>query len=412
MHVGPTGDLLWCRWNYERQFGINIRDLDPIDYFHRHMQSVRDAMLNGSELSGCRWCYQMEQHGKVSGRQRQLLKTGIRTDRFLATVQSSPWRDTFMASADNLTPQDWQIDLGNVCNSACLMCRPEWSSRLSREWQQLGLISQAPNTSWAADPVLLAKFISVLDRCDQLRYLHFLGGEPLLNSAFVPILKYLRSRPDRDQITVGFTTNLTVWSDAVIEQLQQFPQVNLGISVEAFAPINDYVRWPSEHTKIQQVFDQWHQLAQQNQWLVTLRITPTCLTVAHMLSVYDTAWELGLSVMSCNFLDRPEYMRPTVLPHHVRCDIAHNLQHWLDQHELVAPSVDTVPVVNTRHPQLAHQAIRSDLASYVSYLRDSEDESWRLPELVHYLKQMESMHRNSVLDYLPEYETIFKSAGY
>jgi len=48
----------------------------------------------------------------------------------------------------------------------------------------------------------------------------------------------------------------------------------------------------------------------------------------------------------------------------------------------------------------------------VEYMRNEPDESHRLPDLISYLKTMEQSRKNSVLDYLPEYEELFRSAGY
>jgi hypothetical protein len=53
-----------------------------------------------------------------------------------------------------------------------------------------------------------------------------------------------------------------------------------------------------------------------------------------------------------------------------------------------------------------------DLQSYVNYLRDMPDESNRLPELIAFLKRIEAVRGNSILTYLPEYEELFRSAGY
>ena len=45
-----------------------------------------------------------------------------------------------------------------------------------------------------------------------------------------------------------------------------------------------------------------------------LRITPTCLSVHELHTVYDYAWQNMIAVESCNFLYRPEYLRIGVLP--------------------------------------------------------------------------------------------------
>ena len=68
--------------------------------------------------------------------------------------------------------------------------------------------------------------------------------------------------------------------------------------------------------------------------------------------------------------------------------------------------------MNIRDPNVAQQQIVQDLQSYVNYLKNEPDESHRLPDLVQYLKKLESNRGNSVLTYLPEYEELFRTAGY
>ena len=188
----------------------------------------------------------METHGKVSGRQKQLLKIGVRVEQFEKTLVSSPWFDTFTADTFNQLPQDWQIDLGNYCNSACVFCSPSNSSRLAQEWQTIGLIKNLPPKNWTDNQDLIERFVNTLSQSPHIRYLHFIGGETVITPGFKKILTALVDRGIAGQITIGFTTNLTVWSDPIVELLKQFYQVNMGMSIETLTPVNDYVRYPSQ----------------------------------------------------------------------------------------------------------------------------------------------------------------------
>ena len=210
------------------------------------------------------------------------------------------------------------------------------------------------------------------------------------------------------KITIGFTTNLTVWSDAVVELLTQFQQVNLGMSIETLTAVNDYVRYPSQHYRTRQLLDQWVALGQQHQWLIQLRITPTCLTVHELSTVYDYAWQHNIAVESCNFLDKPEFFRISVLPQMQREQACQNLRQWLLAHPVEHDS----QIINTRDPNLARQQITQDAESYLHYLESAADESHRLADLVAFIKPLESHRGNSILNYLPQYEDLFRSAGY
>jgi hypothetical protein len=198
-----------------------------------------------------------------------------------------------------------------------------------------------------------------------------------------------------------------VWDSHVIDLLTQFHGVNLGMSVESFEIVNDYVRWPSKLPVVLENLDRWQELAEQQGWLLQLRTTPTLFTVGSLLSIYDYAWNRGICVESCNFLNEPAVMRPSVLPLNYRLAIVSSMRTWLDQHPV---SGDTV--INIRDPNVSQLQNHQDLQSYVNYLENMPDESDRLPALTTFLKQLEASRGNSILNYLPEYEELFRSAGY
>jgi len=412
MRIGNAGNLEYCRWANEQdpKLSENIRDITPVDFFQKSMVPIRAALLDGEALPRCGECYQMEQHHKVSGRQKQLLKVGVRLEHFEKTLASSPWVKEFArgGTTDEL-PQDWQIELGNYCNSACVFCLPEFSSRLAMEHQQLGLIAQLPPPSWTDDPKLVDRFIDTLTQSPHIQYLHFIGGETVITPAFKTILTALVDSGRNRTVAIGFTTNLTVWRDDIEELLVQFASVHLGMSLESFDAINDYVRWPVTLPTMNQQLSRWTALARQHNWYITMRTTPTVLSLSSLLTVYDYAWDQGISVESCNFLNRPEFMRPAVLPLEYRQQELDKLTAWIAQH---STDSDHGNIINIRDPNVVQQQLVQDLQSYVNYLEAESDQSWRLPDLVQYLKTLESRRGNGILHYLPQYEELFRSAGY
>lgn len=409
MRINNSGHYEYCRWanKSNRTQEPHISEVQPLEYFRHHVKPIRQQLIHGHRPAGCAECAVMEQHGKVSGREKQLLKIGVRREHFDKSLASSPWSPIFASEECDQTPQDWQIDLGNYCNSACVFCSPHSSSRLAQEWQRIGIISDTPSTDWTNDQRLVEKLIHALTQCTHLRYLHFIGGETLITPAFAKILQRLIQSNLHHKATIGFTTNLTVWDTEIIKLLTKFQSVHLGVSIECLHTVNDYVRWPSEIGTITHNLNQWLTLAQSQNWLVQLRVTPTVFTIGRLLTVHDFAWQHKLAVESCNFLQEPACMRPSVLPKAYRMPIVNSMEAWLSQH-----TVSGSTVVNIRDPNHAHLQNAQDLQSYVNYLRDAPDESERLPELIEFIKRLEASRGNSVLDYLPEYEQLFRTFGY
>jgi hypothetical protein len=138
-----------------------------------------------------------------------------------------------------------------------------------------------------------------------------------------------------------------------------------------------------------------------------IRTTPTILTIHKLLTVYNYAWQHGIPVESCNFLAEPVYLRPAVLPQEYRQPIIDQMQAWIDHRPNNAETV-----VNIRHPDFVYAQIVQDLQSYVNYLKTETDQSNQLPILMQFLKRLEHNRKNNILDHVPQYEELFRSAGY
>ena len=411
MKIASTGQMKFCRWSNMDQHTPVIGDVHPLTFFQQHMAPVRSAMLSGQASTECNECHKMEKYGKVSGRQKQLLKTGITVTDFVKSCASSTFASEFEKSLPHgqtdLRPLDWQIDLGNHCNSACVMCVPESSSRLAAEFHRIGFIERLPPANWVEDDHKVDVFIDLLKETSGLAYLHFIGGETLITPGFKRILQALVKQDFRDKITLGLTTNLTVWDEEINQLLCEFKQVHLGMSIESMTPVNDYVRYPSNIQSVTEVMHRWIDLSRAQGWIPTLRTTPTALTAGELLGIYRFASANQVGIESCNFLEEPHMLRMSVLPIEIRRHISDQLTQWIQQQD-----VNPTQVVNHRDPNQVQQTILQDLTSYVNYLNDSPDETHLLPAMVRYLKKLDQSRSKCVLDYLPEYEEFFRSAGY
>jgi len=415
MKIASNGQMKFCRWSSVTgrvtQDSPVIGDIHPLTFFQKNMSSTRQAMLDGQSLPECNDCDVMEKYGKVSGRQKQLLKTGITVKDFAKSCASSPFVSEFEKSLQqgqtDLVPLDWQIDLGNHCNSACVMCAPASSSRLASEFYRIGLIDKLPVLNWTEDSSRVDLLIDLLCKTSGLAYLHFVGGETLITPGFKKILRALMKHDFRQNITVGLTTNLTVWDAEINQMLCEFKQIHLGMSIDSMTQVNDYVRYPSDIQSVTALMNRWIELSRAQNWIPTIRTTPTALTAGELLDIYKFASTNQVGVESCNFLDEPQILRMSVLPLNIRKKISDQIKHWLQDQK-----IDAKAVINIRDPNHVQQSILQDAVSYVNYLENSPDETHLLPAMVQYLKKLDQSRGNCVLNYLPEYEEIFRSAGY
>ncbi len=414
MRIDPQGNFRPCRWGRGHDYVVgNIQDTSLEEYFQNTLAPLRQEFLRGDIPNLCSDCHHMEQHGKVSGRQRQLLKSGINLINFDKTLASSTMLENFQYSDNNqgrtdLVPQDWQIDLGNYCNSACVFCSPEYSSKLAVEYKRLGLINTLPRSSWADDPALVEKFCDFLSQTSRLSYLHFLGGETLITPSFKIILKKLLAAGHKDT-HIGFTTNLTVWPQEVIDLLAKFSNLHVGLSIECLHPLNDYIRWPSDINKVKIVLDRWVAFSKSHGWMIQLRPTPNCFTVMYIDTVYRYAYENNIGIETCNFIENPREFRINALPPDLMDQAKQKLKDFLDQYR---ENNTAEKIINTRNKTTLSQQVWQDAKSYFTYLENESHEPDLPFALVSFLKLFENSRNNRIIDYIPEYEKFLTDAGY
>jgi len=415
MRIKSSGEMRYCRWTqrHKDNLSANIADMDPETFFKEHMAPIRETMLQGEDYPACADCRIMEQHGKVSGRQKQMIKVGIDPDNFEQSFGTSTYVDKFKQSANNngktdILPVDWQIDLGSLCNSACVFCTPTNSSRLRAELHKLGLVDKARVTEWTDDPVLVKKFADMLAKTPRLHYLHFIGGETMMNKAFETILRALVSENIHTKCSIGFTTNLTIWDEGINSLLCKFKDVHAGLSIETMSELNDYLRWPSKIENVKTILDKYVELGKENNWHVTVRNAPTVFSISDMVPLYQHCVDNEIDIESCNFMDKPEFMRPSVLPGPLRKEAKEKLLTFVSQYG----GASRVRNYNVRDRSDTLNVLMTDAQSWINYLDNAQDESYRATDLVHYITKLESSRHNNILEYLPEYENFLRSAGY
>jgi len=416
MTIKANGDMRFCRWAQRDKdhTSVNIRDVDPDTFFREHMSPIRQTMMRGEKYPGCDDCIVMEQYGKVSGRQKQMIKVGIDPDRFTQSFRTNTHVSEFRQSAKNngttdLLPVDWQVDLGSLCNSGCVFCSERSSSRLRAELFKLGMIDKGRvNDDWTGDPLAIKKFTDVLAKTPRLHYIHFIGGETLMNKGFKIILQELVDKGINTECTIGFTTNLTIWDEGINSLLKKFKEVQVGVSIESLSEVNDYLRWPSKIAEVKPMLERYVTLSKDNDWCLTVRNTPTVFSVSKMSSLYEFCADNKINIESCNFLNKPEFMRTSVLPASIKQVAVKSLKHFIEKHGGASEDKN----YNSRDRSDTLNVLLTDAESWVKYLEEAPDESYRANDLVNYIKKLESSRQNNILEYLPEYENFLRSAGY
>lgn len=203
--------------------------VDGIDFkSNQYLQQIRQDWNNGIFPSACTICKNAESAGYISRRQ------GV-----------DQWYQDHGLHNTNVELARIDYWVGDVCNLACVICGPHFSSVWKQELK-LPQVEQKVkiNQAWASLNL------------ETLRYVHFNGGEPLLSKEHV---RFLEAIPNKSLVQINYNTNGTVRaSQELLDLWQQFKLVQLDFSIDDLGERFEYQRYPAK----------WHQLCENLSWYV------------------------------------------------------------------------------------------------------------------------------------------------
>lgn len=230
----------------------------------KYLKDVRKKMLNGERVSDCFYCYSQEDAGVESPRHNY----------------NNTWYDN---SAEHVVNESKHLDghverppvsleprPGILCNLKCTMCWSMSSSKVYSERKAVveGKIQDAPefliqdwkyevesvagsDFEWSDSPIYEESF----NKCiPTLKRLYFTGGEPLLIKSNYKFVEKLLHAGKTDTL-ISFTTNLQLLDKKWIELLSHFSRVEITGSLDGLYDMNEYIRYPSQWSKVKENLD-------------------------------------------------------------------------------------------------------------------------------------------------------------
>lgn len=204
--------------------------IEPVDGFDfatsPHLTELRKQFALGQKPSACDRCWQAEALGSKSRRQSAI--------EFFKVTNAD--QTVVLESIDHSAT--W------ACNSACIICSPQFSSMWATELgfkklklTKIGKSFQKKNN-----------FFDMLDYSN-IKKIHFNGGEPMINTDQVKLLEQI----DLSSAFISYNTNGTVYpGQQIIDLWEKTKLVKLFFSIDATDQAFEYIRYPG---KWQQVAD-------------------------------------------------------------------------------------------------------------------------------------------------------------
>ena len=288
-------------------------------------KKIRQAMLDGKQLSMCERCFREEDTNVESLRQKMNKKwsQGGHTVHF----------KTVTPPVSNIKYLD--LRLGNTCNLRCRMCSPYSSNQMLKEWKglcrQISLSSVHPITDDSQIMKIKYQWPNQVDfekliySMPSLNQIYLTGGEPLIIDRQYDLLRLLIKKKLSKNITLKYNTNLTKVPTCLFELWKSFKHVFLKVSIDGFGELNNYIRYPSQWEMLEKNLKRIRQFKKTNN---NLRVVIDC--TVQMYNIIDLnqllLWGKANNLEICfNLLDQPECLNIRVLPRELKHKVTNNL---------------------------------------------------------------------------------------
>jgi len=294
-------------------------DNKVISWFNNEdLVSLRKKLLAGEWDPICNMCKSREEYGQLSTRQI-----------FNSTMGAIEQKTGINLHVDSATIPDLSkiflldITVGNVCNSACLMCNASASTLWAKEQE----IITGNAITWLRPNWFTKENVPVLiDDLPNLKAIQFLGGEPTINETHIFLLKRLIEQGRASKITLGYVTNLTGISKELLELWSHFDTKHITISVDGVGPVNEYIRYPFSWTKVSSQVENLKRIADSdgnyNIGLSHTVISLNLLTIDVLLEWWEGQVSSSPSVLRSlphiQCVNNPSYFNPLYMPHEMK----------------------------------------------------------------------------------------------
>jgi sulfatase maturation enzyme AslB (radical SAM superfamily) len=289
------------------------------------MSELRTSLLSGEKHAACERCWKDEETGNYSF--RKIENRG--QEQHIFSVNEEPGLKTI------------EIRLGNICNLTCRMCAPNYSSHWFEEVKRNpDIFSEIPDFQpylrlqqfrFDLEEDRLKQLVQTMQSCQALL---FSGGEPFLSKGLPVFLKSLIESGLHQNISVGLSTNVTVFNSEIWKALLNFKQISVSLSVDGVGPVNEYIRTHSKWDLVRQNLFQFKKLASSN---CSLILAPTinvysAFYIADLLRFYlNELYPIVELKSKFNFQTTPRWQSLSVLTRAMKEKIYSELSEFKNQ---------------------------------------------------------------------------------
>jgi organic radical activating enzyme len=346
----------------------NVFKYNTVDEYvnSEELKSIKESLVAGEKIPECVVCWNHEQRGHVSKRQRDN-KTYDKIFKLLNRDLTKP-ANKFV---------EYYIRLGNYCNLRCTSCNDQYSTGWASENKKFNLLS-SPAVLLSEDSDV---WQNLKDHASTVGAIEFIGGEPFMMclDQQTDLLKWLVDNNHAQHIRIKYNTNGTRLPTEQLLFWSKFKAVELNISVDGIGKQFEYLRFPAKWDELNSNVRFYQNLRNNVPNLeLTIITTVSILNIGYIEEILDYCQSHDLKLF-LNMLDRPAVLNLYNFDVNIKSWIASRIQH-IDH-----------PVIKNIVENLNQQVSTGNGRSLLNFLepldqRRNLDMSDTFPELIKFLR--------------------------
>ena len=365
------------------------------------IQEVRRQVLNGERPEVCKPCFDLEDQGVESLRQRH-----IKGDIPEARINLYP--NTLLQEVLPFEFPTMEIKLNNLCNLKCRMCNPTDSTSWN-DWKEVEEFYDKEK-NYIADNVRKLNLVKkpYLDTFEDnpnwwdsfeknlpyFRRVEFAGGEPLMDPQHYRILDMLK--PYGANIEIKYATNGNTLGISkgrtVHDYWTHFRSVAVNVSIDGIGPVYEYIRGNGNWREVVQNIQIIKEIPNINRVVGAVAVqVSNVLTLDEMIKTFLD--ELGI-VFYTNMVQYPNVLSAQVIPNELKSIAVIRLKS-------VRELVPTFKLVK-EHPMLEELTYKQ-IDGIINFIL-AKDNTHLWNDCIEYNRRLDVTRNQSFFDVTPEFK--------
>jgi len=302
-----NGDVMNCIRS-QRAIG-NLKNNSIHDILRSNTQTKQNMLEHKAGL-GCDKCYTLETNTD---------SFNVISDRIFYLKELKEVDQSLFDKVENFDLHQIDIRWSNVCNSACIYCGPDYSSKWAAE---LKMPIQQPEEHRIEE---MKQYI--FNNAHQLKHVYLAGGEPLLMKENLQLLNFLKQH--NPNVNLRVNTNLSKVDTTIFKTVCEFKNVQWIISVDEVEAEYEYVRfgskWQDFLDNLLIIKDLNHKISfNMLHHLLNYMSIFNCIRFLQSLGFHNNSFIIGP-------ITTPNYLDIRHLPDYMLTMVEQELENWLNQ---------------------------------------------------------------------------------